>query len=508
MMFRKSEICKAIGTALLALFIGPHIPSALFKLTLGPTALAAAPTPTSPQAGPRTVQNVGAVPPEYQSLYSKLEARLSSFDKKLDSLSNGSRHPVVMSAGLVTANPNSGDALLTPETYDLSVRYLDSLLGLGVRGIALDINFPLLDPNFMGTEKSNEYLNFYRKLVSEIKTRGLSISIEVQPVFPDFSPLPVRSYYQKLTFETYKTRVLAMLKTVAAELKPDYLTVANEPDTAAGNTGFPLDELDVSVEEVKLFVFELEKLGLGSVKYGAGFGNWQKDYQAWAQEYSNIPELDFLNVHIYPADGDLLDRVLTISDMAKGKRKGLTVHESWLWKWQVGEHINNIVAQGDIYARDTYSFWQPLDSKFVAILFKLGQVKKFDFISPFWSCYFFMYFDYAEVKNLPGKMLLGAALVKGATAALEGRITATGEAYRRLISEGRGDGLQAKLEELRQAFKDLSQARQAGNRQGVAAASRRIKVIWDDLPERAREEIEKKWLGITDRIAKMRPAAS
>jgi hypothetical protein len=69
---------------------------------------------------------------------------------------------------------------------------------------------------------------------------------------------------------------------------------------------------------------------------------------------------------------------------------------------------------------------------------------------------------------------------------------------------GESEDLQAKLEELRQAFKDLSQARQAGNRQGIAAASRKIKVLWDDLPERARQEIEKKWPGITEKIANMR----
>jgi hypothetical protein len=78
-------------------------------------------------------------------------------------------------------------------------------------------------------------------------------------------------------------------------------------------------------------------------------------------------------------------------------------------------------------------------------------------------------------------------------------VSADQEAERR-----RGGDLQTKLEELRQAFNDLNQARQAGNRQGVAAASRRIRSIWDELPQGARQEIEKKWPGITEKIAKMR----
>jgi hypothetical protein len=477
--------------------------------------LTAAPTPT----GLRRVQSIGPVPAKYKALYTRLEGRLATFTKKLDSISDGSAHPVIMSAGLVMANPNSGDALLTPQAYELSVRFLDSLHKLGVKGVALDINFPLLDPNFRGTAKSNEYLSFYRKLISEIRKRDLSAVIEVQPIFPDFSRLPVRAYYQKLTLETYKTRVLAMLKAVAEELKPDYLTVANEPDTAAGNTGLPLDKLEVALDEVRFLLSGLKDLGLNNIRYGAGFGNWQKDYQVWAQGYSDIPKLDFLNVHIYPADGDLLDRVLTISDIAKNRGKRLSVHESWLYKWQAEERIENIAAMADIYARDSYSFWQPLDIKFIEILFKLGQIKKFDFISLFWSCFFFTYFDYDEVKDLPGKTLMKESILNGAEAAREGKLTVTGEAYRKLITQGiplwaasaeqeagrrGGEDLQAKLEELRQAFNDLSRAHQAGNRQGVAAASRRIKSIWDELPQGAKQEIEKKWPGITERIAKLR----
>jgi len=79
--------------------------------------------------------------------------------------------------------------------------------------------------------------------------------------------------------------------------------------------------------------------------------------------------------------------------------------------------------------------------------------------------------------------------------------TASSEGER---GSGRGEDLQDKLEELRRAFNDLSRARQAGNRQGIAVASRRIRAIWDDLPPRARQEIEKKWPGISEKIAKIR----
>lgn len=388
-------------------------------------------TPSSPILPGGT--DVGSVPAEFQTLYSKLESKLNSFESKLDKEWDGSKSRTIFSAGLVTANPNSGDALLSSQAYDLTIEYLDSLEDLGVGGIGMDINFPLLDPNFRGPEKSQEYLNFYKKLVGEIKSRDIALTIEVQPIFPDFSNLPVKQYYQGLTIETYKQRVAEMLKVIAVELRPEYLTVANEPSTAAGNTGLPLHQLEVAVDEVKFILAELKKLGLSDVKYGAGFGNWQTDYQVWTQRYTELADLDFLNVHIYPADGDLLDRVLTIDDISQKNGKRLAIHETWLYKWQLGERSGDIAASANVFARDAYSFWQPLDSKFLNVLFKLAHSRNLEYVSPFWSNFFFTYFDYNQVKDMSGRAMMKEAILQGAQAAKEGKITKTGEAYKDLI---------------------------------------------------------------------------
>lgn len=391
-------------------------------------AFAQTPAPTltpSPSAG---------VPGEYQTLYPKLEGKLNNFIAKVDREWNGSKHPVVFSAGLITANPNYGDTLLTPQIWDMSVKYMDKLQKLGVKGITVDINFPLLDPNFRNGEKYQQYLDFYKKLVSEIRKRNMTFNAEVQPVFPDYSSLPVKEYYESMTFDVYKQRVAAMLVIVAKELKPDYLTIENEPDTAEGNTGFPIGNLNNSLGMVNLFVDELKKSGVSGVKYGAGFGTWQKDYKTWTEKYTEETDIDFLNIHFYPVDGDYLDRALTISDMAIQNGKGLAIHESWLYKWQSNESAGIAVSK-DIYSRDAYSFWSPLDQKFVEALVKLAHYKKYEYISPFFSNYFFGYLDYDSAKDLSATDRLNQAVKQGVNDALSGKISETGKRYQELITQ-------------------------------------------------------------------------
>ncbi|OHA92339.1 MAG: hypothetical protein A3J09_02605 [Candidatus Zambryskibacteria bacterium RIFCSPLOWO2_02_FULL_51_21] len=382
-----------------------------------------------------TTTAVGDVPPEYKALYDKIDGKLTSFNRKLSSEWSGNKSSVIFSATLAPTNPNLGDTLLSAETYNSAITYVDRLQQLGVRAITIDINFPLLDPDFRGPEKSAQYLEFYKKLVGEIKNRGLSVTIEIQPIFPDFSPLPVKKYYDTLTVETYKQRAAQMNKTVALELRPAYLTVANEPETAARNLSLPVGNIETAVDEVKYILSELDKLGLDNIKYGAGFGNWQADYQNWAQRYTQLPNLDFLNIHIYPVDGDLLNRILTIDDIAKKYGKRLAVHEAWLYKWQIGERTGNMAASAGTFAKDSYSFWQPLDAKFMETLYLLGESRNFEYVSPFWSNFFFGYFDYNEVKNISGTKMMGNMISAGSTAAKQGKITETGRKYQTLISK-------------------------------------------------------------------------
>ena len=383
-------------------------------------------TPTPTLSG---VVSVGKVPSEYQALYDKLNSKLDAFIAKLGQPGSAD---VIYGAGLITANPNAGETLLQPTTFETSKKYLDRLQDLGVEGIALDINYPLMDPQFQGQDKADQYLAFYKKLFEEMKKRNMKTSVEVQPIFPNFSSLPVTPYYQSMSFETYKERVADMLVLVARELKPDYLSVENEPSTAQTNTGFPIANLENNITMITYFLDELNKSGVNGVKYGAGFGNWQQSHQTWADRFINIPELDFFNIHIYPMDGDYLDRAITIIDTMEAKGKPVIESEAWDNKWQTGD-AGSVAASQEVSSRNAYSFWQPIDVKFLEALAKFAENKNFEFISPFWSQFFFGYMDYNSAKNLSASKRFTDSIKTGVNAALAGQTTETGRKYQELI---------------------------------------------------------------------------
>ena len=60
------------------------------------------------------------------------------------------------------------------------------------------------------------------------------------------------------------------------------------------------------------------------------------------------------------------------------------------------------INDSEVFARDAFSFWEPLDEKFISVIVKLARRQEFTFTfaSFFWNKYLFAYLDYEDVKNL------------------------------------------------------------------------------------------------------------
>ena len=259
------------------------------------------------------------------------------------------------------------------------------------------------------------------------------LAIEFAAVFPDISPMPVAAYYKKLSLDEYKKRRLEMARVLINELKPEYLTLGNEPDTEAHNTGQPVNDAETYSQMIQFYTAELKRLPSTTTKLGAGFGTWLKDYELWTRRYAAQTGLDFINIHIYPVMADLMDRALQIADVARQNGKGIVMHEAWLYKWQLGEDRGGR-NPNNIYSKDAYRFWYPLDQKFITAIVKMAHYKKFDYISPFWSNYLFAYLDYDQAKNLQAGERVKKAITTAVNSALAHQISPTGETYKRLIS--------------------------------------------------------------------------
>ncbi|MFN4219182.1 MAG: hypothetical protein ACK4HB_07905, partial [Candidatus Bipolaricaulia bacterium] len=96
-----------------------------------------------------------------------------------------------------------------------------------------------------------------------------------------------------------------------------------------------------------------------------------------------------------------------------------------------------VAAAPGLYARDVFSFWEPLDVKFVETIWKLAHYLKIDFASFFWMRYFFGYIEYNErTKNLSPAELFQLANLEAAKNMLQNppKLTQTGLTFQRLIT--------------------------------------------------------------------------
>ncbi len=328
------------------------------------------------------------VPELYQDIYDQIDENLARAEKYLEENWDGHIGDTSFACELLGGNSNKGPLLLTEQNWNSVIIWLDMLEWMGVDAVSLCISYPLLTPDY---PRSDEYLDFYKKLFEEIRSRGLGINVESTIIFPDpeFSSAPVD--YSGLTMEEYKREKREMLKTIIEELTPDRLTVENEPSTREANTGLDFS-LKNFVDVVDYFVTDLETNG---IPIGAGIGTWD-DFEI-LEELAKL-NIDYLDIHIYPINSDYFtEKIVRAAEIAEENGKGLAMAEAWLYK--IGDDEFATKTPNDIYARDAYSFWEPLDSRFITVLCGFAHLLDFDSMSFFWSQYFFGYIDYEKERS-------------------------------------------------------------------------------------------------------------
>ena len=196
--------------------------------------------------------------------------------------------------------------------------------------------------------------------------------------------------YTGLTLETYIRDKTVMAETIINELAPDYLTLENEPDTQARNTG-----LDFSVDNVILIMQSiLDSLDRGETKIGAGAGTW--DNPEYFTRLAEETDIDYLDIHVYPISGDLFtDRMLDVQAAAQANNKAIIIGESWLYKITNAE-----LAAGThyihIFPRDVFDFWIPLDIRFLQLMGQWSHLLESEVTSLFWMRYFWGYIGYND----------------------------------------------------------------------------------------------------------------
>lgn len=360
--------------------------------TVNTSPLAATPNPpatTVPYPG-TTMEELPPVPAEYQPLYSELSAELAHFEGVLNQRWNHSQGQTIMATELAFANGNIGEGILNSNSLENNRLLLDRLQAMGVKGVVVAIKYPLLKPDF---PRSSEYLQFYKDIVAECHRRGITVLVECGAIFAGTPYSPVQVDWFRYTTATFLQDLQDQLVLIASQIRPDYLTLANEPQTEESLTGLIITPT-VWRDFIASTMGKIDRSG--GLLLGAGTGTWENP--AYINAIIGMHGLDYIDLHIYPLnkDGTLVERALDYALQARAAGQRVTVSESWLWKASAQELGNGLGDPEKIMNRDVYSFWYPVDARFIQDIMDLADATTMDFVSFFWTRNFFAYLDYSK----------------------------------------------------------------------------------------------------------------
>jgi hypothetical protein len=365
------------------------------------------------------------IPYRYRSLYNELDTKLDRLSSSVNDNWDARKSDVNFGVELLVTNSNRGEVLLTDRVFKATRLTLDRLKDLGVQSVALSIQYPILTSAF---PRSAEYRIFYRRVAREIRRMGFKLIVEIGTTFrePEFSKLKVN--YRGLTMKRFRGELGEMATVIATDMQPDYLTLFTEPDTQSINTG-----LNFTVKEFSATVGHVARsLKHHSVRLGAGAGTWED--MAYFKALARIPELDYLDLHIYPIHRDfVMNRVMQVTAMAQRHNKSVSIGEAWLYK--VSERELGKISPVKAFARDVFSFWEPLDIMFLETLISLSHRIQADFSCFFWMKYFYGYLDYnSHSKNLTPQQRINAVDALAGRNILNNRLGHSGERFKTLIA--------------------------------------------------------------------------
>jgi len=392
---------------------------------------------------PASAQNASSVPREYKDLYAMLDSKVSAFDARITQGWDGGSSDVQFGAELLVANCNRGRQLLDPRAFEGTKLELTRLQDLGVRAVTACIGFPLLYRPFFefngDPDDYQRFIDFYHRISDEVHRRNMKLIVESSilfgGVYSQGSGLNVVEYYRKLSGRDIAAARVEVARTIVREARPDYLNLGSEPDTQGKLTGRP----DISTPDgfssmTGYLVEQLHASGVGKTQLGAGIGTWQRRGDAYLKALCSTG-IDFVDLHIYPVNGDMLDKLITYTDQANACGRPVAISEAWLQKQRDSEFTQiDAVFDNAIYARDTFSFWSPLDQKFLISLTKFAHWKRLLYLSPFWSKFFWAYLDYDKAGRFSKQQLMTESARASAAGIRNGDVTPTGISYKEAIA--------------------------------------------------------------------------
>ena len=355
---------------------------------------------------------VPSVPSDFcGSLYSELNGDLQTFDRQLQTPPTWtpvSLGPTLNAAALAWANGDTGPQISNPAYVQTVQAQLQAVKAMGVQAVSLPILFPILYAPFYGAGAAGQtamqpYLTFYESVAQAVRQAGLKLIVDDEILFSNDIQAGwtnMNTFYSTLTWPAYVTARATMAATIAQYIQPDFLSVANEPDTEAVQTGQSnLNNPSDAAQMVLAEIVAVQALNLTTPpKLGAGFGTWlaltgTSSLQNYIDAYVTLP-LDYIDFHVIPVNtvnnDNFLQNALTVASAAAAAGKAVAVGQAWLGKAAASEQaggysLSNIDVQR---SRQTFSFWQPLDAYYAQVMETLANYTEMAYLD-FYQTFFY-----------------------------------------------------------------------------------------------------------------------
>jgi chitodextrinase len=376
------------------------------------------------------------VPSAYQEMYLTLTTQIASFESTVEAGWNQSSYPTLFTPQLQAASSDQYTQLLTTYYMTSIVQpQLQELRALGATGVTVHIDFPILYQPFYASDPSEyqEFVSFYQQLAQSIHSQGLKLVVEsnVGQVLPGDYANAFQPYLESLSWTEYMNGRAQNALNVAQQIEPDYMAVITEPDTeesvsGQANAGTPAGSLQL----LQTILSTLKAGNVTNIQIGAGAGTWTTNYTEYLANYATT-SINFIDMHIYPVNGNDFLEALTAADTIHASGKYVTMSECWPWKVTNAELGKESYV--DIAAANPFSFWAPVDTAFLQAVVNFSQYKQLVFLSPFWTDYFFTYLSYNTYgSDTPGTILPDAFSAADSAIGL-GEFTSTGLAWENMI---------------------------------------------------------------------------
>jgi hypothetical protein len=385
-----------------------------------PPSTSAAPPPTT---APAAVPVPAAYPTAYQRLSGQLDAYQAAVSAMPDYRSSDPSTPAfVAGAELLAANGNRQAQLLAPGTLTAVDQELDALKRLGVTGVTIGVKLPLLLPQF--EPQAVAYANFYASVAAAVRSRGMFMDVELGGLFCGTVYATCSFAYPK-TVDGWAQLTAQQATTVIDRMHPDVVDLMSEPNTEAILTG--IHALATLPGVVQFVTTTLTAIGPhAGTELGAGAASW---FPASFDQAIAATPVDVLIDHIYPIGPTVAQTLVATAAIAHTTHKPLVVDEVGLYKGTptAGGNVEQSSNEGRV---DAYSFWQPLDQRFLSITRLWAQKADVAYASVFWSNQLFAYATWTpQLESAPPQQTLAALDQAAAGAMAAGAATDAGRTW-------------------------------------------------------------------------------